>query len=355
MAFPFVFEANFETGDTSEWDSAEAGSATSALDVAHYTDLARFPWPRAAPFRGAYCLRATLTGGTDAVYVQEGDIDVSAGTNNFFRFSVWFSPDFTATADDVFDILDLQATAGPTSQAVIGCQVTASTGAIVFGAGVSAPVSFGTTEIERGKWYVVEVDMTQDSGANDGAIAVYVTREGDEHATVAEVSLTGQNQSGATEQGRLGVQNHLATTTGTVLLDAFAQDDARLYPDLPRYDVNRVLTKSGHVFVGAGCVRALQLILSSNGNEVITLYDTDNADTNHVGHAIMEVRAGEVENVDRLAHFEHGCFALMSGTNPIGQLFAVQYSDEPGVRGPYGLNDALVRRHGLRRKRGNPV
>jgi hypothetical protein len=103
VAFAWIFESNFEAGTVGEWDS-ESDTA-SQLDIAHYADLARFPWPTAAPLSGAYCLRLTLSGGTADATLTEGDLNIAANTLSWFGFGIWFSPTFTATADDTVNML----------------------------------------------------------------------------------------------------------------------------------------------------------------------------------------------------------------------------------------------------------
>lgn len=349
MAFPYIFESNFEGGTFGEWDT-ETDTA-SQIDVVHYSDLARFPWNGATPYRGAYCMRAELSGGTADATVTEGDIDMALAANNFFRFAVWFSPDFTATSNDTVHLLELQS-AGPTIEVVCGFRVVASTGAINIGIGETAPTSFSAEALERGVWYTVELDVTlDDGGSNDGTIDVYVTKAGDPAATSVAASQVGSLDQAAIIQGVFGIQNHLATTTGTILLDDFAQDDARLFPS-DRYAFNRAATKSTHVFIGRGHVDRVQLLGTANGDEVAALWDTDEANTNHPENMVVQVSAGEQEALQGDFFFNHGCYVQLTGTNPRAQVYMPRFTERPGLRGPTRHDDATVRSYGLKRKRG---
>ena len=90
MAFPYVFAANFETGGI-EFDTET--DTDNVLDIAHYTQLAAQGVRGAAPFSGAYCLRVRLNGGTNAAYLEEADINISANTLNWFKFDIFFGDD----------------------------------------------------------------------------------------------------------------------------------------------------------------------------------------------------------------------------------------------------------------------
>lgn len=109
MAFPYVFHSNFEQGTNAEFDSET--DTGSQLDFPHYSELARWPWPTATPYSGAYCARWKLTGGTADSVLVEGDLDVGDGVTRYFKWDMWFSPDFDATADDTVAFLELKATA----------------------------------------------------------------------------------------------------------------------------------------------------------------------------------------------------------------------------------------------------
>lgn len=316
MAFPFIFEANFETGDSSDWDS-ETDTA-SQLDFPHYTELARFPWHTAAPYRGAYCMRVQLTGGTADAFVTEGAIDIALDTNRFVLFAIWISPDFTATADDTINILELQST-GPVVEVTFGLRVVAATNAINFGIGETAPTSFGSIDIERGVWYFVELDITLDDGASDdGTIDLYVTKEDDKASTTVHATQVSDLDQAAVIQGVLGVQNQLATTTGTILFDHFQFDDTRLDAVRDRFRQTHNLTKSGHVFVGPGAIDHLSITSGAGSDNVVTLYDTDEGSTSFYKTTIRLSNTANNETLisDLPVDVTKGCYAELSGTNP---------------------------------------
>jgi len=320
MAFPFIFESNFEIGDTTEWDSET--DTVSQLDIAHFTELCRFPWPTAIPFLGAYCMRLTLSGGTADAFLTEGDLNVSLAGNSFFRFMIWIDPDFTATADDTINIFELQDV-GNVVEATFGLRIVAATGAINFGIGEVAPTSFGAEAITRGRWYTIELDVTPDDGAsNNGTIDLYVTPEGGKAATAVHATQVGSLDQGAVTHGVLGVQGQLATSLGTILIDQFIQDDARIYPITDRFKESVLMTKSGHVFLGVGDIDNVSLLSGAATDCVLSVYDTDTADTTDASNVLIELKnTANNEVVDPAGtpvDVTKGAFVSLTGTNPRG-------------------------------------
>lgn len=317
MAFPYIFESNFEAGSNAEWDT-ETDTAAQ-LDFPHYTTLAALPWATCAPFTGAYCARITLSGGTADATLTEGDIDISADTARYFAFNLWFSPNFTGTADDTVHLFELQAS-GPTIEGVFGFRVVAATNVINLGIGELAPTVFSTQPIERGRWYTVELTVDLDDGvSNDGSINLFVTPWNAPYSLTADATVSSLDQ-GAIAQGVLGVQNQLATTTGTILIDNFIMDDARIYPRKDRFPQTKFLTKTAHVFVGGGDLENITLIDGGSGDCVLTVYDTDRADTTDVYNSkvVLQSTAND-EIVDPAGVpicLSRGCYVVLSGTNP---------------------------------------
>jgi hypothetical protein len=316
MAFPFDFEANFEAGSTGEWDSET--DTSSQLDVAHYSELARFPWPTAAPWQGAYCMRATLSGGTADAFVTEGDIDIADTVNAFFAFRIWFSPTFDATANDTVNVFELHST-GPVIEATFGFRYVAATDVINFGIGEVAPTSFGAAEIEKGKWYTVELDVTVDSAA--GTIDLYVTKEGEPYSNDVFAAQVDSLAQAAVIQGVLGVQDHLATTTGVMLIDHFVMDSARIYPDRQRFPDEILITKSSHVFIGPGVIDNVTLLSGDTTvDNVLRVFDTDAADTADAGNIVCELKnTAADETVDPAGmpvRISRGAYVELAGTDP---------------------------------------
>ena len=311
MAFPWIFEANFDLGDNSEWDTET--DTESQLDFPHFSVLARSPG-NAAPFSGAHCMRLSLTGGTADATLTEGDIDIAANANRFVKFDLWFSPDFTATADDTVHLFEIQST-GPVIEGTFGFRVVASTNAINLGIGELAPTAFGGTAIERGVWYTVELNIDLDAGGgDDGSIRLFITKENTPFTTQQIATVSSLDQA-AVIQGVLGAQNHLATTTGTILIDNFRFDDARVFPERRRFSEQALLTKTGHAFVGPGELASISLLSGAGTDNVLTVFDTDNGDTSIAGNIVAELKNtanNELVIEDDIPRLLRGCFVQMS-------------------------------------------
>lgn len=335
MAIPYIFESTFEQGTNAEWDSES--DTGSLLDFPHYATLAKLQGVP-MPYRGAYCMRITL-GDTNDHTLTEGDIDIADAATRYFRWYLYVSPDFTATADDVFSIFELQQ-AGGTVEQTVGMRITAASNLLEIGVGDgTAPSSYWP--FERGKWVCVELLSTISTGGS-GAMTLYL-----DGAQV--IALTGQTQAAAVGQGVLGTQLTLSTTTGTLYFDSFAMDDARIYPFQKRFPSQVNVTKSAHIFVGPGYVDGASLLTSTADNTMV-LYDTDTAETAVAASTVANMDNAGISGVSGPIYFERGCYAAVAGTSPAGIVYLTQASEKPGVFGPVYHSHAGMRLYGQRRK-----
>ncbi len=340
MAYPWIFESNFEGGTNGEWDSES--DTGSKLDIAHYTQLARYNNSKCkvAPYRGAYCMRIDLSSGdTNDHVLVEGDIDIADAGTSYFRWYMYVSDDFTATADDVFNIFELQQ-AGGTNEMSTGMRITAATNVLEIGVGDgTSPSSY--VGFPRGRWVCVELKATVSTGGA-GTMDLYLD------GGAASISLTTLTQAAAVGRGVLGTQDTLSTTSGVLLFDQFVQDDARIYPFNDRWPMVMTIQKTQHVFVGPGDVDAVD-VLSADGN--LTLYDTDNANINDAQSYPIQIDESTIKGTLQNIHFEKGCYAVVAGTNPVVNISLMRGSDRPGFNGPtaYG-SDGAIRSYAARRK-----
>lgn len=339
MAFPWVFASNFEDPTTPfGWDSES--DTGSRLDVPRYWELARIP-RMGMPYRGASCLRINL-GDTNDHTLTEGDIDIADATTRWFRFYLWLDPDFSATADDTFNLLELQQ-AGGTVECSLGLRITASTDEVEIGIGDgTAPTNFATPTLSKGVWHCIEWQVlisTTGAGTQD----LYVD------GSSSLVALTGLTNAAAVGQGVLGTQDTLATTTGTILIDQFVMDDERVYPFRERFPSVIPVAQTGHIFVGPGVIESATLMSTTTGNTMY-LYDTDTANTNDALSRVVEldIAAHTTVSDDGSLRFLRGCYAVLGGTNPRGQVVLTH-----AMNGPRFYSENGMRRYGLiRRERG---
>ena len=332
MAFPYLVHSNFEAGTEAEWSSET--DVEAQLDFPHYTELARIPG-MSAPYSGAYCMRIRPSDTADHTLTHTS-IDIADGATAYFRFALFAANDFTGTADDVFSIFELQQAAG-TVEATLGMRVTAATNALEIGIGDgTAPSSY--VGFPRGRWVIVEIEYLCSTGSA-GTFTLYL----DGAQAIALASL---DNAAAIGQGVLGTQLTLATTTGTLLFDDFIMDDARIYPPNKRFPTTARVTKTAHVFVGRGCIEGAT-ILSANGT--MDVYDTDVANTNDAQAKKIELNTGGnfVSN-DFVVNFERGCYVVLGGTNPYGEIRLSRKSGSECGPTAY-FSDGAIRTYALQR------
>jgi hypothetical protein len=332
VAFPFIFESNWEGGVGTEWDS-ETDTA-GKMDFPHYSTLTRTDVVGSvAPFRGAHCMRVVMSGTDDAILI-EGDIDIADTVTRYSRFYLLVGNDVSATANDTWNIYEVQGTANAVENAV-GLRITATTGAVEIGVGNTAPTVF--TPISKGVWHSVElVSVIQTGGTGTATLWL-------DGASVAAVDTLTNT---AVLRGVLGTQDTAATTTGTLLFDQFVFDDGQVYPITRRFPTDMLLTKSGHVAIGPCIVENLTL-LSGNGTDcVAAIYDTDTGNTNDankVGVELKNVTANDpVDPAGMPIRLERGCYVALSGTTPRAMV-------KLGWAPAYG-SDGAIRTYGSKRK-----
>ncbi len=323
MASPYIFESNFENGTTPFGWTSETDTV-SQLDVPHFSELARSPHNQSAPYTGAYALRALLAGGTADAFLTENSIDIAAAGTAHVAFNVWFSDDFDATADDTVHLFELQGAANAI-QGVVGFRYVAATDIINIGIGELAPTSFSALEIKKGKWYTLELAVTlDDGGSNDGTLDIYITEDRSPYQTTVSASQVASLDQIAVTHGVLGIQNHLATTTGTILFDRFVVDDARIYPQTDRFKETVTLTQSSHVFVGPGTVCNATLLSGAGTDNILQIYDTNTADTTDASNVALELKnTANNETVDPAGvpvDIIRGCYVSLTGTNPRAKI-----------------------------------
>lgn len=313
MGFPYVFESNFEQGTSAEWSTGETDT-DSILDFPSYKILAGRGME---PYSGAYCMRIISPGGAPAdAFVSAPECNIADTETFWFRLNVLFANDFTTTVTDTCALLELQG-AGNNETVAFGFKVTQTTDVINLGIGGAAnnavPGTFSVIPVQRGVWYTVELKVVIQTGGT-GTIDMYVTRDGGKQAIVAEASVTTLTNIAVTH-AVLGLQDQLATTSGTILIDNFAQDDAQLFRNT-RYPETRLLTKSAHAFVGPGKIDSLTLLSGAAANNTCKVYDSDLADeVDLVAEMSNSIAVETVERGESIS-VQKGAYVVLSGTQP---------------------------------------
>ena len=279
MAWPWLFQANHELGTNAEYDTeVDTGSK---LDFPHYSKLAsQYTWSAAVPWKGAYCMRVEQSG-TNAAFVAITQA-IAVATSSWARFQFCVGEGWTATAGTTSTITFFRwLTAGTTS---IGMSVGFRFGRIdatslELGVGVSLPSTFATpTNFQTNFWHSVEVNALVNTTSSTADGSVYVYLDG-----VLAASATSTAMASVFQQVRLGILSGAAAgsipagLSGTFLFDDFIMDNTRLGPALNRFSETKMMTKSGHVFVGSGRLDDLMLIAQAVTTSEVNLYDTDQA------------------------------------------------------------------------------
>lgn len=313
MAFPWIFDDNFESGTNSGWDSET--DTGSRLNIRHYTYLAKQDASLVgpiAPYRGAYCAEWDLGDTNDHVLI-EGDIDIADGSTATVAFYLFIGNDFTATADDDFNIFEFQQAAG-TNEGSIGLRIIAATNVVSIGIGDgTAPSSYVPLSPQRGKWIHVAATYKCSTTAV-GTFTLFL-----DGAQV--IALTTLTNAAAIGRGVLGTQDTLSTTTGHIYMDQFIFDDLRIYPFKDRYPEQLTIYKSQHIALGESEVLNLTLAQGAGTDNAVKLWDTDKGETTdefgYVAH-LYNLTASEppIDLADVPMNFKRGVYAQVSGTSP---------------------------------------
>ena len=327
MAFPFVAEENFEDGTLGIFDSET--DTTSRLDFPHYSDLAAIPG-LPGPFSGAFCMRVDLAVGTTNAFLTEtGTWDIAAAASLHIAFDFFVSSDITMANTDEFTILQLIET-GAAVEAGIFINFTTANG-LRIGIGETAATSL--LPLTTGVWHKVEFEVTiDDGGSNDGVIDLRL-----DGSAATQVTALDQN---AITSGTLGVVSQDAgTTAGVLLFDNVITDDGRVFPTSIRFPNTRLLTKSGHAFVGAGRLDGVTMLSGGATDNVLSVFDTDVGNTSDASKVVAELKNDANNSLVRSdhddIHVQRGCFISMSGTNPRALVrikFAPAYGSDGAIR-----------------------
>lgn len=327
MAFPYISEENFESGTRGHFDATT--DTESRLDFPHYSTLAANAAVKAVPFRGAYCMRVNLANdGTPAdAYIQEtGDWDLAADGTIFFRFCFYVSPSIVMANNDEFAILQLWSGTN-TVEGGAYINFTTANGLRI---GIGETSASSLRPLTTGVWHQLELSFNIDAGGgNDGTIDAWLDG-------VALTQVTGLDQ-GTITSGVIGVLSQDAgTTAGCILFDQVVADDARIFPITERFPTEVLLTKSSHVFCGPGVIESIELLSGSATDNVLAVYDTDQAYTSDP--FLMKAELKNVTASERVFHdwpdlpFSRGCYVSLSGTAPRAML-KVKYAScySPGA------------------------
>jgi hypothetical protein len=311
MAFPFLFEENFDAGTLGNFNSET--DTSSILDYPHYAELARFGQ---APWQGAHAMRGRMV--DDAVgYVTETDGFDTAGAGTIHIWgTVLIGADVQIAASGVIVLFALDS-AGPVAEASLVLKNDAGQYQLAFGE-TGATRVFNITRSNK-IWYEFEMScLIDNAGANDGTLQGYI-----DGAPVGAV--IGTLDQGAITQARFGIVSGTAAgDKGTILFGGIIADDARIYPRRQkRFSMDKWVTRDINAFVGQGELDGVSLT-ATDTNGVLNIYDTDIYEATGVGFSrIPLIYTRNVTANDQSpgmttpVRFEKGCYVqLAAGANP---------------------------------------
>ena len=304
MAYPWIVENNWETG----LHGADASSG-ALIDFPHYTTLARYGM---APYRGAYCLRVILAGGTTSQYVRENGVNIAAAAVNYVRWYFYLGKDLVMANADKLTMVELESTEDTTAEATAGIQRTGDNIEFWYNetqaAAGAAAIVLGTTTTALGRWHHAELEVTVDSGApNDGTIIGYI-----DDAAGATISSLDQLAVVDARIGTLGVD---AGTSGTILIDNFIHDDGRIYRYKHRFPGTNIHVTHSEDHPIIGPARFSAAVTGTGTNAVLSLYDSDGVPTNLEPFAVIRnLTANEFVPGHDIFEVVSGLYTIMSGT-----------------------------------------
>lgn len=338
MAFPFVFEDDFESGDLTGWDTAETDTDGKA-SVKHFTRLAGY---RLHPYRGAYGYHIDLTGGTNDAFAQENtDFDMALDAVNFLGFAFYASR-LTMAASDRFTIARFRS-GGATDEAVVCIRNNAGT-IEVLASETGASATVRATHLVQDKWHWAELRLSLDDGvSNDGTIDFYLD------GVQVGAQITALDQAAITDFSLGAIGLDAGTTAGHLVFGPVVFDNTdRVFPPPSRFPQQRIFTKSGHAFVGPGAI-ADAALLSTTAGESMTLWDTDVANSDDEWNKVREIAIGGQTSTDGPIWFERGCYVQLAGTAPRGQVTLNIHQGQTELSGPLYYSNWGYLHYGHRR------
>ncbi len=310
MAFPYLFEENFDDGTLGNFNSETDSS--SILDYPHYAELAR---AGQAPWQGAHVMRGRMAANAVGYVTELDGFDTAGAGTIHIWFTVLIGADVAIAASGVVVLFALDS-AGPVAEASLVLKNNAGQYQLAFGE-TGATRTLDITPNNK-KWYEIEMScLIDNAGANDGTITGYI-----DGAPVGAV--IGTLDQGAITQARMGIISGTAAgDRGTILFGGVIADDARIYPRRQkRFSNDKWVTRDMNAFVGQGMLDGVS-ITSTDVNGVLNVYDTDIYEATGVNFSrapliyTRNITANDQSpGMTTPVRFEKGCYVQLAGANP---------------------------------------
>ena len=354
MAFPYLLESGWETGATG-FDTAITDTQSKSLGYLHYSDSIRKYG--VAPFRGAYVWGIDQSIGTvtTGCYQTQAAVNV-ANTNTWAAgMAIYIASNIVMTDTDRTTLLAAVESGGGVQQGTIELYYTAADGLQIHFNKTSgtAAASGKSAALTTNEWHWVEIRGTVNTGGT-GTLKGYLdgNQVGATISSLTNVAITDLwvgafNADAGHSAGYIFIDNVVADGDGGTTEISVG------YP-WPRYPFYTNVTKTGHVFVGPGTLQSASL-LSVTAADEMKIYDTDRGyATAAPENCIVDLVVGGAGELGGLHHVEgpiafyRGCYVVLSGTNPKGNVRA-HISPPAGypnllVNSEYAMKDYAIRK-----------
>ena len=299
--FPFLFQADFESGDLSQWGTVTNPGTPAQMAAQHYTAMVQRGVGE-VPYRGAYALHCDLALGTADAFVASAAI--AAGATAGVRFMVYVGRNLRMGTGDQLTLARVDCATDQTS--LILDNTTGTPRLNMTGTYAAGQNRF--SGLTLGEWHCIE--MTTAGTALQGLV----------DGGGVGAPLPGLTAPGVTgiRLGTMGID--AGTTQGHILFDQVVADDTRVFGFPERYPQIVQVTSSGVVAPGMGRYQRFNLIAGHDTDNVIALYDSDIAGPGPeqlLAPTLTSALANREYHPGRQAgYFSYGLKVLMSGTNP---------------------------------------
>jgi hypothetical protein len=301
MVFPYIYQADYETGDFSQWTTVTNPGTPAQMAVRHYAELVQMGAGE-VPYRGAYAHCCDLSLGAASAFVATGALTPLA--TGAARVLFYVSPNVQMTVASSVTLARIDSGADQTSLLLDNPTGTPRlTVQGTYGGGQAR-----STGLALGQWHCFE------------AVTTGTTLQPYFNGSGLGAPMTGLAATGLTGM-RVGMIAPTAgLTQGFVLFDQLAVDEARVYGLPERYPQIITVLNSGVVIPGSGRYARINLIAGHDTDNTLDLYDSDVAlhpNEERLAPTLTSDLADRSYHPGKEAgYFQHGLKVVMTGTAP---------------------------------------
>jgi hypothetical protein len=326
MAFPWLFEENFELGTKGDFDSET--DTDNRLDFAGPADLAG-DGLGVAPYRGAYVIRVNMSKSNTDAYVEDAAFGVSLGTTRWLRHYLMLSDDFTMSDGDVVNIFGVYSS-GPTFEMGVGIMRKDPDGVVLVAQNAIAHTGGPFIKIVPGAGPASKSSTSLMRRIPRLGCTLTATRCSRPASPPARSLLLGL---GPCLRPAISAATYIGIRSCSTISACCPSPKGR-WTAPTSINATLTFTKSGFAFVGSGEILEVQAIDNGSDDARVKVFD---ADTPKMIAEYDKRIDRRFDNHLRLqpTNFLRGAFVQLSGTNP-------QALVRVGKVNEFGLEDAAV-------------